>query len=126
MITGTHGGPDGESGLSEKKSLEQNFYNEDCLSVGVKAGPKIKLANLSLSSWDGVPDITKPAEKLDPMPNDCYYKDEQLKEMDIRLANMSYYHDNGDKLVNDINEESFIKLLYDGWLIVMFYIYVDF
>ena len=124
MITGTHGNPDGESGLSDKGSLKkQNFYNEDCRFVGVKAGPTIKLDKLPLSSWDGVPDITKPAEKLDPslMSDDCYYKDELLKEMDIRLANMSYYHDNGDKLVNDINEESFIKLLYDIWLKVMFF-----
>ena len=44
------------------------------------------------------------------MTDACFYKDEKLKEMDIRLANMSYYHDNGDKLVNDINEECFIKI----------------
>ena len=67
---------------------------------------------MPLCSWAGVPDITQPAEKLSPseMTDACFYKDEKLKEMDIRLANMSYYHDNGDKLVNDMNEECFIKI----------------
>ena len=114
MITGTHGSLYGVSGLSDKGSLEQDFYEGDCLSVGVKAGPRKGLDELPLYNWDGVPDITKPAEKLDPslMSDDCYYKDELLKEMDIRLANMTYYHLNGDKLIDDIvNEGSFIKLI---------------
>ena len=92
IITGTHGSESGLSGLSVKKCLEEEFYFEDCKSVGVKA--------------DG-PDITRPAVKLGPseMTDDCYYKDEQLKEMDFRLADMSVYHGRGDKLLEDIDQE---------------------
>ena len=69
---------------------------EYCQIVGVRAGTG---------------DITQPAVKLEPteMKADCYYKDEELEEMDIRLADMSYYHRRGDKLVNHITEECFIK-----------------
>ena len=114
MIGGNHGSATGESGLSVKESLSHDIYKEECKTIGIKAGPRKRLDELPLQSWLDVPDITKPAEKLTPsqMTSDCFYSDEELKEMDIRLANMSYYHSHGDKLIDDINEECFIRNAY--------------
>ena len=110
MITGTHGSSDGVCGLSDTKYLNQDFYEEDCRLVGVKAGPRKSRDELPLSSWEDAPDITRPAEKLrsSEMTSDCYYLDEELKDMDIRLLNMSYYHGHGDKLLKDVEKECFI------------------
>ena len=79
--------------------LDQQFYLDYCKSAGVRPGRG---------------DITQPAVKLGPseMTKDCYYKDEELKQMDIRLADMSYYHGKGDELVDHITKECFIKKIY--------------
>ena len=53
-----------------------------------------------------VPIITKPAKKLDPLPRGCFYQDEFLRTMDIRVANMAYYHGHSQKLLDDITEVS--------------------
>ena len=57
------------------------------------------------SEWEKVPDITKPAEKLDPLPADSFYSDEIMKQMDIRVANLVYYNGYTPKLIDDINQE---------------------
>ena len=55
--------------------------------------------------------ITNKATKLsrDRMKKYCFYIEDDLKDIDFRLADMSYYHQRGAKLVSDITTESFIK-----------------
>ena len=135
IITGTHGADTGESGLTDIDSLDQTFYKEDCKSVGVQPGREIKRGEFFVGSQDvsrpledsefhpkdrEIFDIKKPAKKLHPdelkrLPG-CYYNDPQLKEMDFRLADMSFYHKRGDRLVQDIEVESFIKQIYTNLL----------
>ena len=98
IMSGTHGNPpgakteSGASGLTDRSQLAHHFYKEDCQLVGVKAGPG--RSQLPLRSWDGIPTINKPAVKIEPPPPGSFYEDEDLKLMDFRLANMSYYFDN--------------------------------
>ena len=54
--------------------------------------------------WDKIPNITKPAEVLEPPPPGSFYADEELKKMDIRVANMAYYYGHTEKLLDDIAE----------------------
>ena len=55
------------------------------------------------SDWKTkVPIITKEAEKLDPLPPECFYGDDILRTMDIRVANMGYYELDRPKLLDDI------------------------
>ena len=51
-----------------------------------------------------LPDITKPAEKMNPPPPDSLALDDLTKKMDIRVAHMTYYYKNKDKLIRDIKE----------------------
>ena len=55
--------------------------------------------------------ISNQATKLscDRMEKYCFYREDDLKDIDFRLADMSYYHQRGAKLVSDITTESFIK-----------------
>ena len=59
---------------------------------------------LPLRTWDRLPTIDKPAVKIEPPPPASFYKDEDLKLMDFRLANKSYYIDNSQKLKDDMTE----------------------
>ena len=93
-ITGTHGTTTGVSGLTHSGMLEQTFYEEDCRKVGVEHGPGPSVLR----------DIRKPAKRLERLPPGSLYSDPELKKMDIRLANMEDYHDNGQKLVDDIKQ----------------------
>ena len=79
--------------------VNRDFYLKDCKSVGVQADRG---------------DISKPAVKKRPseMIDDCYYKDQDLEKMDIRLADLSYYHGRGDNLLKDIEQECFIKYMF--------------
>ena len=75
--------------------------------VGVKSGPARRITRVPIESseWNTkVPMISKPAEKLDLLPPGCFYQDEDLKTMDIRVANMAYYHGYSQKLLADITE----------------------
>ena len=73
--------------------------------VGVKSGRSRRRVPIDSSDWNTkVPMITKPAEKLDPLPPGCFYQDDVLKTMDIRVANMAYYHGHSQKLLDDITE----------------------
>ena len=113
IISGTHGDPptatnhSGASGLTDRNSLHHPFYKEDCKLVGVEPGPN--RSKLPLSSWDGLPTINKRAEKIKPPPPGSFYDDQDLKGMDFRLANMSYYFGNSQKLKEDMNEVKLIK-----------------
>ena len=110
VVTGTHGDPpktetqSGVSGLKDRTKLDHRFYFEDCKLVGVVPGPLRAESRLPIPTWelDKVPDITKPAEVVESPPPGSFYADEELKMMDIRLANMSYYFGYTDKLLDDI------------------------
>ena len=111
IITGTHGLKDGDSGLKWKIYLDHRFYKQDCHTVGVLPGPEVtkieQLTKLPMKTWDPkYPDIRKPAVRVEPPPPDSFYADEEMKQMDFRLANMSYYHQQEQKLIDDINEAS--------------------
>ena len=94
IISGTHGNPEGESGLSKIRCLHQDFYFEDCASVGVQHGREIKPGEF----FEGSPDVSRPlkdekfkdehlkifdiknpAQKLKKMRPDCYYSDPELQ-----------------------------------------------
>ena len=105
IITGTHGTETGVSGLTDKDRLYHFYYVEDCEIVGVKNGPSRRRVPIESSEWNTrVPMMTKSAEKLDPLPPGCFYQDDVLKTMDIRVANMAYYHGHSQKLLDDIKE----------------------
>ena len=130
MMSGTHGTEDGVSALTEIEIetidedgqpikidlIEHGFYQEDCSKVGVKAGPSRTNQRPPLSlrepfteeDWRRLPDITKPAEKIIPAPPDSLGNDDLMKKMDIRVANMTYFYKNEEKLIRDINEERLI------------------
>ena len=110
-VTGTHGDDYGDeigvSGLTNKWRLEHEFYIQDCEAIGVLPGPKIPRGSLPMKSWESeYPDILKPSVRVEPPPPDSFYADEEMKQMDFRLANMAYYHEQQKKLINDINEAS--------------------
>ena len=107
IVSGTHGEA-GLSGLNDETSLDHVFYQEDCRRVGVEAGYK-RVRGLPLDSWDNLPTINQPAVKIEPPPPGSFYDDEDLKGMDVRLANMSYYFGNSQKLREDMNEVKLIK-----------------
>ena len=88
--------------------LDHGCYSEDCKWVGVEAGPR-RARGLPLWTWDNLPTINKPAVKLVPPPPGSFYEDEDLKGMDFRLANMSYYYGHEKKLIDDINEVKIVK-----------------
>ena len=105
IITGTHGTEAGVSGLTDMDRLDHFYYVEDCEMVGVRNGPSRRRVPIESSDWNTrVPMMTKPAEKLDPLPPGCFYQDDVLKTMDIRVANMAYYHGHSQKLLDDITE----------------------
>ena len=108
MVTGTHGTKSGKSGLTDSDLLVHEFYQEDCRRIGVEAGPR-RVRGLPVRTWDGLPTINKPAKKIEPPPPGSFYDDEDLKGMDFRLANMSYYFGHTQKLIEDMNEVKLIK-----------------
>ena len=57
---------------------------------------------LTASCWD----IRNPANRLDPPPPGSLYSETELNKMDIRLANIAYYHANSQKLIKDIVDVS--------------------
>lgn len=105
VVTGSEEVPAGQlrTGLTDKDRIQHHFYFDDCEKVGVKNTPQLPIDSSECKTK--VPDITKSAEKLDPPPAGSLYSDENMKEMDIRVANLAYYHDHTQKLIDDINEE---------------------
>ena len=116
-MTGTHGSEDGRSALTDIDLTEHNFYQEDCSAFGIEWGPMRSNRRPPLSfhepfsewDWEKLPDINKPAEKLDNPPPESFCNDELMKKCDIRVANLTYYYKNGEKLIRDINEERLIN-----------------
>ena len=129
-MTGTHGTKEGVSALNELETkavdddgrpitvelIDHGFYQEDCNMVGIKAGPKRSTQRPPMSfrkpftelDWLKLPNITKPAEKLDNPSSESFCNDELMKNMDVRVANIPYYYKNGEKLIREINEECLI------------------
>ena len=116
VMSGTHGTEDGVSALTD---IDRNdvtegyaFYQEDCSKVGIVAGPKRSKQRpplcfrepLSGLDWMSLPDITKPAKKISPPPPESLYNDELMKNMDIRVPNLTYYYKNKEKLIRDIKK----------------------
>ena len=130
-MTGTHGTKEGVSALTELETktvdddgrpitvelIDHGFYQEDCNMVGVKAGPKRSTQRPPLSfrepfterDWMKLPEITKPAEKLNNPSSESFCNDELMKNMDVRVANIPYYYKNGEKLIREINEACLIN-----------------
>ena len=118
-MTGTHGSEDGRSALTDIKMIDNDghgFYQEDCWKFGIKAGYRRSKERYPLSEeepfsdedWQRLPDITKPAEKLNNPPPESFCNNELMKKMDIRVANMTYFYKNEEKLIRDITEERLI------------------
>ena len=124
-MSGTHGTEDGVSALTELETkiliagrpvkvdlIDNMFYKEDCSMVGIVAGPSRTKQRPPLSlrkpftemDWMRLPDITKPAERISPPPPNSLYEDDLTKKMDIRVANLTYYYKNKNKLIRDIKE----------------------
>ena len=132
-MSGTHGTEDGVSALTKIETeitaddgrritidlMDHGFYREDCDMVGIKCGTNKSKQRPPLSfqepfseeDWEKLhkADITKPAKKLDNPPPNSFSNDELMKKCDIRVANMTYYYKNGEKLIRDINEERLIN-----------------
>ena len=115
-MTGTHGSEDGRSALTDINMIDDDghgFYQEDCWKFGIKAGCRRSRGRYPLSEeepfsdkdWRRLPDITKPAEKLDNPRNESFCSNDLMKKMDIRVANMTYFYKNEEKLIRDIDEE---------------------
>ena len=126
VMSGTHGTEDGVSALTELETkmtdkagrtikvdlIHHGFYKEDCRMVGIKAGPMrsnqrpplIFQEPFTEVDWMKLPDITKPAEKITPPPPDSLANDDLMKKMDIRVAHITYYYKNKNKLVRDIKK----------------------
>ena len=116
-MSGTHGSEDGVSALTDidRNNVDDGyeFYYEDCLQVGIKWGPRRIKERPPLSlrepfpemDWMRFPDLTKPAEKMTPPPPDGLANDDLMKNMDIRVANLTYYYKNKNKLIRDVKKE---------------------
>ena len=106
ILSGSHGTEDGKSGLTDKSSdfVDEGygFYCEDCEFLGIKPGPHKRSQRLPLRNWNGVPDITKPAEKVESFVQDVF-----LQNMDIRVCNICYYHGHQEKFIQDVEQVNF-------------------
>ena len=114
ILTGTHCDPQtGSTGLTDPSLLEYEFYEEDCRSVGVEPRDEDDLQPLTKKEKkkDYPPPDTDGAEPrqvedLQPLSKKVkkmdLLADEDMKDTDIRLANMAYYLGKGKKLLSDI------------------------
>ena len=106
LLSGSHGSEDGISGLTDKtsKNVDEGygFYREDCELLGIKPGPHKRSQRLPLRDWHNIPDITVPADK-----DVTFHQDDLLRDMDVRVCNICYYHGMEEKLVQDIQEVIF-------------------
>ena len=116
VITGSHGYLDGRLGLPDYGTYW--FYDEDCKRVGVKPGPVHHDPCVSdwlrLFDWGKVPILTQSAEKFDPRDTeyrqDCFYNDDDLKTLDIRVANLGYYYGGSFKILNSKHVKRHLRI----------------
>ena len=111
ILSGTHGTEDGISGLTDTKYQEYAFYREDCELLGINPGPHKRSQRLPLRNWNGVPDITEPAERIP------FVREEVFVDMDIRVCNICYYYKQEEKLVQDIQKVTFRTKIFYGYII---------
>ena len=116
MMSGTHGTEDGVSALTDIDRINVRdgwmFYTEDCKMVGIKSGPFRGQGRPPLSErepfseedWMKFPDLTKPAVKMKVPPPDSLANDDLMMMMDIRVAHITYYYKNNNKLIRDIKK----------------------
>ena len=113
-MSGSHGSEEGVTGLTDKDERNVNegytFYKQDCELLGIKPGPHKRSQRLPLRNWNGVPDITEPAES----DESC------VPDMDIRVCNICYYHGQQEKFVQDVQQVSFYKQ--GSWFIIIRYL----
>ena len=109
LISGTHGSKDGKSALTEASLNCHCFYREDCKQFAIQPGPSRVANSLPIieSDWQSLPDITKPAERIKNPATaaEGVRSDEVMARMDVRVLNMTYYHQQGEKLKTDIEQE---------------------
>ena len=108
ILTGSHGNKDGHSALSDISLHVEQFYEDDCRSVGLKP---IKPKLLVIKD-PRIPDITK-IEKLnlDYFPN-CFLCDKDISNITFQVTNISYYHKNEEQLIDDILRQWFLIIGY--------------
>ena len=100
-MTGTHCDPEtAQTGLTEEREglLDRVLYEEDCESIGVRPRPNQP--------------FTEEEEKLDDLPADSVYADQDMKDMDIRLADMAFYQGDETQLLDDIVDVSMFTYIY--------------
>ena len=106
ILSGSHGSEDGVSGLTvnNDKNVDEGyaFYKQDCKMLRIIPGPHKRSQRLPLRNWNGVPDITKPAEK-----DDNFFPSTLIEDMDIRVCNICYYNEQQEKFVMDVQEVRF-------------------
>ena len=121
-MTGSHGTKEGRSALTDIDMIDDDghgFYQEDCRAFGIREGPRRSKERtdcplseekpFSDEDWKRLPTITKLAEKSENPPQGSLSNDKLMKKMDIRVAHMTYFYKNKEKLIRDIKEERLIK-----------------
>ena len=106
ILTGSHGNEDGHSALSDFNLHVKQFYEADCWSVGLKPiDPKLPVIK------DTIPDIMKSLETLKPSSyifQNSFLCDDDISKMTFQVTNIACYHNNEEKLVDDILRQWFL------------------
>ena len=119
IVTGTHC-VSGRTGLTDPALLHYEFYKEDCRSVGVEPRVEDDLQPLTVMEQKcedetrqekDLQPLCKKLKKMDLFPPDSLYGDEDIKDMDIRLANMAYYQGKGKQLLHDMVKVCVVDIL---------------
>ena len=64
-----------------------------------------------MKTWESkYPNIRSPSKRVDPPYPFQLYADEEFKQMDIRVANMAYYHKQEQTFIDDIIEVNVLKI----------------
>ena len=116
ILTGTHCSPQtGNTGLRDPSLLDYKFYEEDCTSVGVEPRDEDDLQPLTKKERKKDKVEARQVEDLQPLSKKVkkmdLLADEDMKEMDIRLANMAYYQGKGKQLLHDMVKVCVVDIL---------------
>ena len=87
ILSGTHGSEDGRSVLTDLKLTERTFYVRDCNAIG-------------FSAKDVILSINEPRQKKSM--KSAMANDPNLDQMTFQVLNLANYHQNEDKLIEDI------------------------
>ena len=100
LVSGSHGDFQGNSVLTTLESYDETFYLEDCAGVGILEEGLVHKGNLPLAVAD-IPDIRNITKLSSPRP-DSFYADPEVNQMTFQVLNAALYHQNTDKIVEDI------------------------